>query len=90
MIFAPTTKALRFYRSYFRKQLADVLFVGVDDPSDAEAIISQFKTTETTEVREGTSQFEAYKQAQETALVELIAELKQVKRDSVIKVGQDV
>ena len=44
LIFAPTTKALRFYRSYFRKQLTDVLFVGVDDPSDPEAIISKFST----------------------------------------------
>ena len=76
MIFAPTTKALRFYRSYFRKQLADVLFVGVDDPSDQEAIISQFTETESTEAKEGTSQFDAYKQAQESALVELIAQLK--------------
>ena len=39
LIFAPTTKAVRFYRNYFRKQLADVLFVGVDDPMDPEAVI---------------------------------------------------
>ena len=42
LIFAPTTRALRFYRSYFRKQLTDVLFVGVNDPEDPEAIISHF------------------------------------------------
>ena len=40
LIFAPTTKALRFYRNYFRKQLADVMFVGVNDPDDPEKIIN--------------------------------------------------
>lgn len=41
LIFVPTTKALRFYKSYFRRQLADVLFVGVDDPADMDAVIKQ-------------------------------------------------
>ena len=43
LIFVPTTKALRFYRNYFRKQMQDVLFVGVDDPKDPEAVIHSFK-----------------------------------------------
>lgn len=42
IIFAPTTKALRFYRSYFRKELADVLFVGVNDPVDPDSLIQAF------------------------------------------------
>ena len=42
LIYAPTSKSLRFYRNYFRKELTDVLFVGVDDPVDPEAIVSQF------------------------------------------------
>ena len=42
LIFAPTTKALRFYRSYFRKELADVLFVGVNDPENLESLLQAF------------------------------------------------
>lgn len=42
IVFAPTTKALRFYRSYFKRQLSDVLFVSVNDPDDPESIINLF------------------------------------------------
>ena len=42
LIFAPTTRAIRFYRNYFRKQLSDVLFVAIDDPDNQEALIEKF------------------------------------------------
>ena len=42
LIFAPTTKAIRFYRSFLRKELADVLFVGVNDPVDPDSLIKTF------------------------------------------------
>lgn len=47
LIFAPTTKALRFYRSYFKRQLYDVLFVSVNDPDDPESIINLFNEDST-------------------------------------------
>ena len=42
LIFAPTTKALRFYRNQLRKQMSDVLFISVDDPENPESIVSRF------------------------------------------------
>lgn len=90
LIFAPTTRSLRFYRSYFRKQLSDVLFVGVNDPIDPEAIVALFSSEPSELGPIADSQFERYKLAQETCLQDLIGQLKQLKRDSVIKTGQDI
>ena len=73
LIFAPTTKALRFYRSYFRQQLSDVLFVGVDDPVDSESIIKLFKGKKSDDAGgfEATA-FDQFKQVQDTTLEDLI------------------
>ena len=91
LIFAPTTRALKFYRSYFRQQLTDVLFVGVDDPVDSESIIKLFKGKKSENVGEfEATAFDQFKQAQDTSLEDLIGQLKQIKRESVIKTGQEV
>lgn len=51
-----------------------------EQPADKVEIENEFQDTP----------FDRYKQAQETALIKLIGQLKQLKRDSVTKSGQDI
>ena len=55
LIFAPTSRSLRFYRNHFRRQLSDVLFVGVNDPEDPESIIKQYSEAQKLEEKEAES-----------------------------------
>ena len=74
-----------------------MLFVGVDDPVDSESIIKLFAAKKN---KDGQSEetmgefketaFDQFKQAQDNSLEDLIGQLKQIKRESIIKVGQEV
>ena len=83
LIFAPSTRAVQFYRNYFRKQHADVLFVGVDDPEDLANLLTQFKEVNPDQDEDSIAQaaLEKLKLAQSEALNTLIAQLKELRRD---------
>jgi len=75
--------------------LADVLFVGVNDPEDPDSLIKHYsdvmkESENATEEPLAETAFDKYKQAQETALTDIITQLKQLKRDSIHRIGTDV